>query len=216
LYDLTEETNEYSLPITGNSILMPFKYEIEKMLMERSTISEIFKFITSLGYSGSYSLLQQYTLPLKPIVSKTKKLSHSVSRRDMASKIWKAAFASEEMCEDVDTDIDYMRRNFPEYIELENIIKEFRASFSNKDFKAIERWADTYSDCKYQSIKSFINGIKLDSEAFYNSLKYEYNNGLLEGFVNKLKEVKRNMYGRASYALLRAKMLLSNKSPPST
>jgi len=36
-----------------------------------------------------------------------------------------------------------------------------------------------------------------------------YSNGILEGKVNKLKEVKRSMYGRASHSLLRAKMLLA-------
>ena len=87
---------------------------------------------------------------------------------------------------------------------------EFRTSYSNKDVEAVEQWVNRYSECSFQSIASFIHGIKMDSAAFYNSLKYDYNNGLLEGCVSKLKEVKRTMFGRASYALLRAKMLLSN------
>lgn len=55
-------------------------------------------------------------------------------------------------------------------------------------------WIDKYSDCKLQSIQSFIIGIKKDSDIFFNSLKYAYSNGLLEGRVNKLKTIKRSIY----------------------
>jgi len=64
--------------------------------------------------------------------------------------------------------------------------------------------------CKFPAICSFVNGINDDIDAFYNSMIYQYSNGLLKGFVNKLKAVKRSMYGRASYILLMAKLLLAN------
>ena len=72
--------------------------------------------------------------------------------------------------------------------------------------------SDKYSQCKFPAICSFINGINADADAFYNSMKYKYSNGLLEGSVNKLKAVKRSMYGRASFFLLKAKLLLANAS----
>lgn len=214
LYDLTEQASQPHTILPKNSKLSPYKDEIGRMLSESSTVTKIFEAIRSKGYIGSYSLLQQYCNPLKPIVHKTKKKSHSISRKVLGIAIWKTALIIKDdfKIEIEDKDMDYIRCNFPDCVELEAIIKEFRDSFSNKDIAAVVRWANTYQDCKFQSIKSFINGINKDSVAFYNSLKYEYSNGLLEGWVNKLKEVKRTMFGRASYALLRAKLLLSNKS----
>lgn len=44
-----------------------------------------------------------------------------------------------------------------------------------------------------------------------NSIAYEYNNGLTEGSVNKVKVIKRIMYGRNSFELLKAKVLLREK-----
>jgi len=41
-----------------------------------------------------------------------------------------------------------------------------------------------------------------------NAIKYEYNNGLAESSVNKLKVIKRIMYGRNSFEMLRRKLLL--------
>lgn len=41
-----------------------------------------------------------------------------------------------------------------------------------------------------------------------NGISMQYNNGLVEGSVNKLKVIKRIMYGRNSFELLKAKVLL--------
>lgn len=43
-----------------------------------------------------------------------------------------------------------------------------------------------------------------------NSIKYNVSNGIVEGYVNKFKEVKRTMYGRAHIKLLKRKMVMTN------
>ena len=40
---------------------------------------------------------------------------------------------------------------------------------------------------------------------------HRYTNGLAEGFVNKLKTIKRSMYGKASFQTLRRKILWSER-----
>lgn len=50
-----------------------------------------------------------------------------------------------------------------------------------------------------------------DFEAINNALKYDISNGIVEGYVNKLKALKRTMYGRASIKLLEIKMYLTEK-----
>ena len=59
--------------------------------------------------------------------------------------------------------------------------------------------------CAY--LQTFINGIKKDLTAVKNGIIYSYNNGLAEGSVNKIKVIKRIMYGRNSFELLKAKVL---------
>jgi len=89
LYDTTEQPSQHNSDLDESSKLFPYKSEIEKMLDEKVTILKIFEFIQSKGYVGSYSLLQQYCHPLKPVLCKTKKLTHSVVRRDICTVIWK-------------------------------------------------------------------------------------------------------------------------------
>lgn len=57
-------------------------------------------------------------------------------------------------------------------------------------------------------LRSFATGIRQDKEAVLNGLTLPYNSGMVEGIVNKVKAVKRQMYGRASFSLLRKRMIL--------
>jgi transposase len=46
-----------------------------------------------------------------------------------------------------------------------------------------------------------------DWNAGKNSLKGSFSNGPVEGHINRLKTLKREMYGRAGFELLRARLL---------
>lgn len=50
--------------------------------------------------------------------------------------------------------------------------------------------------------------VQMDYNAVKNTIKYNVTNGITEGFVNKLKVVKRVMYGRAGLELLKRKMIM--------
>jgi len=68
---------------------------------------------------------------------------------------------------------------------------------------------------KYSSLSKIGEKIKYyrkDMQTVRNAIIYEYNNGLAEGSVNKLKVIKRIMYGRNKFEMLRQKVLfLENK-----
>jgi transposase len=55
-------------------------------------------------------------------------------------------------------------------------------------------------------VQSFAEALKVDSGAVQAALSTPWSNGPVEGQVNRLKTVKRSMYGRAGLALLRARV----------
>jgi transposase len=57
-------------------------------------------------------------------------------------------------------------------------------------------------------LRSFASGIRQDKKAALNGLTLPYSSGRVEGIVNKVKAVKRQMYGRASFTLLRKRIIL--------
>ena len=56
-------------------------------------------------------------------------------------------------------------------------------------------------------LKSFVTGIERDYDAVHAALRLPWSQGITEGKVNKLKTLKRVMYGRAGFALLRQRLL---------
>lgn len=71
-------------------------------------------------------------------------------------------------------------------------------------------WLKTYAQSPMQELRSFAYGIKMDLKAAQNAIAMDTSNGIVEGYVNKLKAVKRTMYGRASLGLLKRKMVFSD------
>ena len=71
------------------------------------------------------------------------------------------------------------------------------------------QWLRSAAQSKLKEFVSFARGLSEDYEAVMNALRYEWSNGQLEGQVNRLKLVKRQMYGRAKFDLLRARVLHS-------
>ena len=57
-------------------------------------------------------------------------------------------------------------------------------------------------------LHSFARGIRLDQQAVTAGLALPYNSAALEGNVTKIKMIKRQMYGRAGFPLLRKRVIL--------
>jgi hypothetical protein len=204
LYEYTERQTDDSPELSHDSILFQHADKIKNMFTSGKPLTEILSTIKADGYNGSYSLLQQYCFVIKPIAVRSRKTAHKIKRKDLTSFVWSGGGTIESV------DIDYINDNYPDFGEIKTIIDSFRTAYSGKDADSVKEWCEKYCQCRFPAICSFIKGIANDKDAFYNSMKYEFSNGLLEGSVNKLKTVKRSMYGRASYLLLRAKLLLAN------
>ncbi len=56
-------------------------------------------------------------------------------------------------------------------------------------------------------MKSFVIGVERDKEAVEAALTYEWSQGQVEGQINRLKMIKRGMFGRAKLDLLKARVV---------
>jgi len=59
------------------------------------------------------------------------------------------------------------------------------------------------------ALHAFVRGLGKDLEAFLAGLRMPYNNGSSESANTKVKVLKRQVYGRAGFALLRQRILRS-------
>lgn len=102
--------------------------------------------------------------------------------------------------------------SFSWFENIYNAAKEFYEIIMGDDSGKLTGWINEYKNTTIKKLETFIKGIILDEKAVKNAIDYTQSNGIVEGLVNKLKTIKRTMYGRAGLELLKRKMVLTNKS----
>jgi len=78
---------------------------------------------------------------------------------------------------------------------------------SKQDIQRFDVWLNDAQQSGIYAIHRFARTLRRDVDAVRNSLTEGWSNGQTEGQINRLKTLKRAMYGRASTELLRARML---------
>jgi len=76
----------------------------------------------------------------------------------------------------------------------------------------LDGWIDQSNTSKITALKSFAHGLTQDLEAIKAALSLEWSNGQTEGQVNRLKTIKRQMYGRTNFDLIRERVLGWNQA----
>ena len=71
----------------------------------------------------------------------------------------------------------------------------------------LEAWIDDALESNLIPIMRFARVLRRDIDAVHNAIELPWSNGQAEGQINRLKTLKRAMYGRAGPELLRARML---------
>jgi len=100
--------------------------------------------------------------------------------------------------------------SFGWFRDIYNAASSFYAAIMGDNIDNLDTWLENYGNSPVQELRSFAYGIKMDRKAVSNAIALDASNGIVEGFVNKLKVVKRIMYGRASLDLLKRKMVFSD------
>lgn len=96
----------------------------------------------------------------------------------------------------------------PWFKEMFVAAKTFYAILKKGNPDYLKEWIEKYKNSSVKQIQTLALGISIDINAVIKAIITNIRNGITEGFVNKLKEVKRTMYGRAKLELLKRKMML--------
>jgi transposase len=86
-------------------------------------------------------------------------------------------------------------------------VRRFRQILTERDETALQPWAGEAEASEIPELKRFVQRLRLDWEAVENALLFASSQGQVEGQVNRLKVFKRQGYGRASPALLQARLM---------
>jgi transposase len=98
----------------------------------------------------------------------------------------------------------------PEMTSLTALIGSFAALLQPDPANAarLGDWAETARASDLPNVHAFTRGLDLDIDAAIAAVTLPFHNGRTEGVNTKTKMIKRQMYGRAGFALLRHRILL--------
>ena len=95
-----------------------------------------------------------------------------------------------------------------EEISLVNtLVERFTTMVRERHCEELDSWLDDASHCGIAELVNFSQGLRQDYSAVKAGLRLSWSNGPVEGQINRLKLIKRSMYGRAGMPLLRKRIL---------
>ena len=95
----------------------------------------------------------------------------------------------------------------PRLHKAQELALAFFTLVRKRDVDALDAWLASVEQSDILPLRACLGGMHKDKAAIVAALSCEWSNGQVEGQVNRLKLVKRSMYGRANFALLRARVL---------
>jgi transposase len=103
--------------------------------------------------------------------------------------------------------VDRLVHLSPELLRASDLVKRFIGIVKDRDADQLDGWLKDMQDSNVKELEAFASGLSQDRDAVEAALRMEWSNGQVEGHVNRLKVIKRQMYGRGNFDLLRHRVL---------
>jgi transposase len=202
------------LAVRGASALDPYKPYLQQRLDQDpdAKISALHREITARGYPGSYSTSYAWlamlalAAPPRPPAPPDPAAAAGWILQDPA-RLDPGSTAA----------LGAVTARCPVIKALAGHASAFAAMLLNRDgASSLDAWLDAAGTGPAAAdLQPFLNGIRRDYQAVRNGLTLSWSSGLVEGLNTRTKLLKRQMYGRAGFPLLRKRILLTsiNASP---
>jgi transposase len=135
------------------------------------------------------------------------------SRKERAAAVlpralrWLLARKRDDLDQEEQTKLDQLLHLSPEVQAVHALLQAFLSMVRERKHQELPYWMEQAVKSGIPELGSFVAGIERDYDAVHAALCLPWSQGITEGKVNKLKTLKRVMYGRAGFALLRQRLL---------
>jgi transposase len=197
-------------PLRG-SRLDPYEdYLLERWSQGERNAAQLYREISARGYSGCATMVRTYVAHLR---STTADGSAPRSRKERAKAIspralrWLLSRKREDLEKEDQARLDQLLSLSSEVQAVYALLQTFVKMVRERKHQDLRSWMEQAIKSGVPELKSFVTGIERDYDAVHAALRLPWSQGTTEGKVNKLKTLKRVMYGRAGFALLRQRLL---------
>jgi len=173
--------------------------------------SQLYREIQNQGYAGSRGLVARWCRSLRPAVMNLEthpQKQHSATRPlSPKNASWLMVKPKEDLSS---TEQQLLERllNASEQISVAyQLGVHFSSMLRERQGLDIEAWLKEVTASGIDSLIRFTVGLRQDLAAVTAAFSSPWSNGQVEGQVNRLKLIKRQMYGRGNFDLLRLRVL---------
>lgn len=194
-------------PRKRRSALDPFHEYLRKRWAEGChNASQLCRELRQQGYAGQRSRVKEY---LHPWRSQSTPPRHPHKRRLPNLKLvafWLSKPTQVRSAEEQRWTRAVTADNV-QIAQAEALALQFRELLQARDPARLDAWLHTAETSCIPEMKTFANGVYRDYNAVRAGIQHSWSNGPVEGQVHRLKLLKRQMYGRAGFHLLRIRVL---------
>lgn len=192
---------------TKRSNLLEFDtYLLQRWKEGETSGKTLLREIRALGYTGSYAVLRNWLINFPPRTN-GQGLPMADRRYAYSNRSLSFAFCQAEKEWDAEKKplLEKLLEKSPLLQQARELSLEFKSLMEQKKGECLERWCQQAG--QFPAFSGFVRGIRQDFQAVQQAFSSPWSNGQTEGQVNRLKTIKRQMYGRASFNLLRLRVL---------
>ena len=162
------------------------------------------------GYRGSYGTVKRYVRPFRALGATPPAAPKPPTTREVSRLI---LTDPGNLDQDDKTLLSEIRDRCPDLNTIATSVTEFAKMLTQLNGDRLDGWIATAQATGSPDLSSFAKGLLSDYDAVRKGLTLAWNSGVVEGNVNRVKMIKRQMYGRAGFALLRKRVILTGKPP---
>ncbi|MFE4666019.1 transposase [Streptomyces sp. NPDC056716] len=160
--------------------------------------------ITARGYRGGYGAVRAYLSPKRTSPQPAEARPPSV--RTVSGWILRHP---DRLPESDRLQLKEVLAHSPELDALTKHVRAFGQILTQREGGRIPEWLAAVRDDDLPGLHTFAAGLERDLNAVIAGLTLPWSSGVVEGHVNRIKMLKRQMFGRAGFTLLRKRVLLS-------
>jgi transposase len=187
------------------STLTPYRAYLERRWAEGCHNSRIlWEEVRAQGYPGSYGSVRRFVGRYRMPNLQLPPPAPVWSRRQVA---WLFVLDPDDLSTDDAAYLDALCQASDDLATAYQFAQRFVIMVKTRNVDALDPWLAAAQAGSVVRLKTFAEGIRKDYNAVRAALEFNWSNGPVEGQVKRLKVIKRIMYGRANFDLLRLRVL---------
>jgi transposase len=207
-YVRVDECPLYAGRRSGSSSLAPYMDYMTKRWEEGChNATQIWHEIRGLGFGGARRTVGNWATKKRRSMSVSEPMSKKIAPWSASRASWLLVKQEEELTEDDKQALERMRKADEKIAEAYDLGQRFTVMIRERQPESLLPWLEDVAKSRIGALTGFAKGIKQDLAAVTNALSLPWSNGQTEGQVNRLKLIKRQMYSRANFDLLRKRVI---------